>query len=48
MVEFDALGLIVEESFGDLLVPVSVNQQIDSTISVNFTVLAGSATDREG
>ena len=48
MIGFDAPGLIVGEEFGDLLVPVSVNQLIDSTVLVNVAVVAESATYREG
>ena len=48
MVGFDEPGLIVGEEFGTLFIPVSVNQQIDSDVTVNVAVIEGSATEREG
>ena len=48
VVGFDEPGLIVGEEFGALFIQVSVNQQIDSDVTVNVAVIAGSATEREG
>ena len=48
VVGFDEPGLVVGEGFGALFIQVSVNQQIDSDVTVNVAVIAGSATEREG
>ena len=41
-------GLTVGESNGDLLVPVTVHQQIAQTITVMMEVVSGTATEGEG
>ena len=48
VVGFDEPGLIVGEESGTLFILVSVNQQIDSDVTVNVAVIEGSATEREG
>ena len=47
-VGFEMAGLTVGESDDDLLVPVTVRQQIAQTVSVMVEVVSGTATAGEG
>ena len=48
MVGFEMAGLTVGESDDDLVVPVTVRQQIAQTVSVMVEVVSGTATEGEG
>ena len=48
VIGFDIAGLIVDESDGGVLVPVTVFQQIASTVSVDVDIVNGTAIEQEG
>ena len=45
---FEAHGVTVDESGGDVMVPVSVVQQIATNMSVGVEVVSGTAVEQEG
>ena len=48
VIGFDVAGLIVDESDGGVLVPVTVFQQIAATVSVDVDIVNGTAIEQEG
>ena len=47
-VDFEADGVTVDENGGDIMVPVSVVQQIATNASVDVEVVSGTAVEQEG
>ena len=45
---FESNGVTVDENGGDIMVPVSVIQQIATTVSVDVEVVSGTAVEQEG
>ena len=48
MVGFDAESVTVSEAGGDIMVPVTVAQEIATTVTVGVEVVSGTAVEGEG